>query len=156
MKKEVRIILHNIRSAHNVGAILRTADGAGAGLVYCTGYTPTPVDRFGKVNVEIAKTALGAEVVLRWEKKRSFGSLVRTLKKKGFAVVAVEQGADAIPLKKHKQSARVAYVFGNEVDGLTKGEIAHCDAIVEIPMKGSKESLNVSAAAAIVLYRSLV
>ncbi len=156
MKKEVRVILHNIRSAHNVGAILRTADGAGVSQVYLTGYTPQPIDRFGNINKDIAKTALGAERSVVWEHRRVFSALVKRLQDDSITIVGVEQSKKAVPLKKHKQPVRVAYVFGNEVHGLTAKEMSLCNALVELPMQGSKESLNVSAAAAVVLYRSLV
>ncbi len=156
MKSEVRVVLHNVRSSHNVGAILRTADGAGVRTVYGVGYTPAPINRFGVSNTDIAKTALGAEKSISWLSRKSLIAVVNLLVKDGFAVIAVEQGETAIPLKKFKQPKRVAYVFGNEVSGLTRKELALCNGIVEIPMLGGKESLNVSSAAAIVLYRSLV
>jgi tRNA G18 (ribose-2'-O)-methylase SpoU len=156
MKKDVRIILHNIRSAHNVGAILRTADGAGVTQVYLSGYTPLPIDRFGKKNSDIAKTALGAEQSVRWMQRKSLPRLVSLLQNEKVSVVGVEQSSVSTPISKYKQPLKVAYVLGNEVEGLTSKELSLCNMVVELPMLGKKESLNVSAVAAIVLYRPLV
>jgi tRNA G18 (ribose-2'-O)-methylase SpoU len=124
--------------------------------VYCTGYTPSPIDRFGKINSAIAKTALGAEQTVLWQQRKSIGALVKKLHREGVVIVGVEQSAHAQPVAKFKQPRRTAYLFGNEVDGLSINDQAFCDAIIELPMMGKKESLNVSAAAAIVLYRSLI
>lgn len=156
MKQDVRVILHNIRSSHNVGAILRTADGAGVMHVYITGYTPAPVDRFGRANKEIAKTALGAEKSIQWEQRKLLSMLVKILKREGVAIIGVEQSKKSIALSKLKKFPKVAYIFGNEVEGLAARDLSQCDKVVELPMVGKKESLNVSAAAAIVLYHSLI
>lgn len=156
MQKDVRVIFHNIRSSHNVGALLRTADGAGVSRVYFTGFTPLPIDKFGKINKDIAKTALGAERSVAWEQQRTLGRLITRLRKESVTIVGVEQSEKSTPLSKHKQPPSVAYVFGNEVGGLSARELSACDVVVELPMLGNKESLNVSAAAAVVLYRSLV
>jgi 23S rRNA (guanosine2251-2'-O)-methyltransferase len=156
MQQETVVILHNIRSAHNVGAIMRTAEGAGVAMVYMTGYTPTPIDRFGKRNMDLAKTALGAEESLQWQRRAMLRTVIHALKKRGVRVVGVEQADTAIPIAKYARPVQVAYVFGNEVSGLTEREMGLCDELIELPMLGAKESLNVSAAAAIVLYRDLV
>ncbi len=150
--KEVAVLLHNIRSAHNVGSILRTADGAGVSKMFLTGYTPLPVDRFGRANKEIAKTALGAEKYIPWEHQPSFSRLARTLKKEGWKIVGVEQDARAKDHRKFKFKKSTVFVFGNEVAGLPKKVRDACDVLVEIPMYGKKESLNVSVAAGIVLF----
>ncbi|HEY4496444.1 MAG TPA: TrmH family RNA methyltransferase [Candidatus Paceibacterota bacterium] len=151
------LILDNIRSAHNVGAIFRTADGAGIVKIFLIGTTPCPIDRFGRVQKEIAKTALGAEKTVNWEHQTNFTSLVRQLKKEDFTIIAVEQDKKAIDYKKIKSppKTKVAFVFGGEVSGISFAHLKLCDVIAEIPMRGKKESLNVSVATGIALFRIL-
>mgnify|MGYP001595463887 CR=1 FL=1 len=151
------LILDNIRSAHNVGAIFRTADGAGISKVFLLGTTPCPIDRFGRMRKEIAKTALGAEKTMIWERRSNFLALVRELKKAGFKIIAVEQDKKAIDYKKIKlpPKTKTAFVFGGEVSGILPAHLKLCDLIAEIPMRGEKESLNVSVAVGIALFRIL-
>ncbi|MDP3661383.1 MAG: TrmH family RNA methyltransferase [bacterium] len=146
------IILHNIRSNHNVGSIFRTADAAGVEKIFLTGYTPTPLDRFGRVNKELAKTALGAEKTVAWEYARNIGVLLAKLKKEKTFIVAIEQSPCAINYKKIPRKKSIAFLFGNEVTGTPKNILKQCACIAEIPMRGVKESLNVSVAAGIVLF----
>lgn len=150
--KEVAVLLHNIRSTHNVGSIFRTADAAGVSRVYLSGYTPAPTDRFGRVRKDIAKTALGAEGFLPWEHHASPVRLIMKLKKEGWNIVGVEQDVHAHDYRKFKAKEKTAFVFGNEVLGISKDLRKKCDALIEIPMHGKKESLNVSVAAGIILF----
>ncbi len=136
-----------------MGAILRTADGAGVVRAYLCGLTPTPIDRFGRARADIAKAALGAEQAVLWEYVEDVRTLIARLKKDHVQVVAVEQDARSVPYTEHAVHGRVALVLGAEVEGLPKDVLDQCDAIIEIPMRGSKESLNVSVAAGIALYR---
>jgi tRNA G18 (ribose-2'-O)-methylase SpoU len=152
MKKECAVLLHNVRSAHNVGSIFRTADAAGVSKLYLSGYTPTPKDRFGRVQKEIGKTALGAEKFLPWEYFQSPTLLISKLKREGWQIVAVEQDARAIDYRKFKLKGKTLFIFGNEVKGVSKALLTKCDAIIEIPMHGKKESLNVAVAAGIILF----
>ncbi len=157
--KEVAVLLHNVRSAHNVGSIFRTADAAGVVKIYLTGYTPTPTDRFAVPRKDIAKTALGAETFIPWEYAKTPTALIKRLKKERWLVVGVEQDKRAISYmhiraNKHIKNARVVYVFGNEVKGLSKNIRDACDVLVEIPMRGRKESLNVSVTAGIILFNT--
>jgi len=152
MKKEVAVLLHNIRSAHNVGSIFRTADAAGVRQVYLSGYTPAPRDRFGRVQKEVAKTALGAEKFLPWEYARTPGPLIQRLKKQGWVVVGVEQGARSIDYRTFRTKRPTLLIFGNEVRGLSPALCNACDTLIEIPMHGRKESLNVSVAAGVILF----
>lgn len=154
---EIVAVLHNIRSLHNVGSMFRTAEGAGAAKIFLTGYTPAPTDIFGKVRPEIAKTALGAERVVAWEKKRDIGKLIVDLKKQGFLILALEQAKNSLPYDKLKlpRRAKIALIAGNEVRGLTSAVLKKCDNTLEIPMRGQKESLNVSVAFGITLYQLL-
>lgn len=148
------VILENIRSAHNVGSIFRTADAAGVQQLYVTGYTPAPVDRFGRPVPEISKTALGATETVAWQQVVDAVALVQELQASGVYVVAVEQAPAAINIYHYETPAHrtVAYVFGNEVTGITGELLAQVDQVVEVPMVGQKESLNVAVTAGIVLY----
>jgi tRNA G18 (ribose-2'-O)-methylase SpoU len=155
MKKEAVLVLPDIRSALNVGSIFRTADACGVSQIYLVGYTPAPVDQFGRANKEIAKTALGAERTLSWEKVKSASSLLTKLKKEGFYLVAIEQAKNSVDYKKVKITNKTAFIFGNEVTGLPKSILNKCDIIAEIPMRGEKESLNVAVSAGVALFRIL-
>ncbi len=154
-KKSVFIVLHNIRSATNVGSIFRTADAVGVMKIYLTGYTPKPVDRFDRPNSQIIKTALGAEKSVSWEFVKNPEKLFTKLKQEKVKVVAVEQAGQALDYKKFKQKSATAFVFGNEVLGIDHKILKICDGVIEIPMRGKKESLNVAVAVGVVLFRVL-
>ncbi|MFZ2593747.1 MAG: TrmH family RNA methyltransferase [Minisyncoccia bacterium] len=153
--REAVLILHNIRSATNVGAIFRTSDGAGVRKIYISGYTPTPITRFGVPQKDIAKSALGAEKFIPWESTQSPSILIKKLKAQGFQVVCVEQDVASIDYRKVCLKERVVFMFGNEVRGISKQLLKHADCIAEVPMVGRKESLNVATTAGIVLFRLL-
>jgi tRNA G18 (ribose-2'-O)-methylase SpoU len=155
VKKETMLILHNIRSNHNVGSIFRTGDAAGVKKIFLTGYTPTPLDKFGREVKETSKTALGAEKSIKWEKNKNVKKVIENLKREGFYIVAIEQAKNSVDYKKVKSKNKVAFILGNEVTGLLKSVLSLCDIIAEIPMKGKKESLNVSVSAGIALFRIL-
>lgn len=148
---KIAVLLHNIRSAHNVGSIFRTADAAGVSEIYLSGYTPHPVDRFNRPHKEIAKVALGAEQVVPWKPLSGVGRFLREARKSWW-VVGVEQDARSIDHRSCKADTPTLFVFGNEVRGLSRAMRALCETIVEIPMRGSKESLNVSVAAGVILF----
>ena len=152
MKKSVAVLLHNIRSAHNVGSIFRTADGAGVSKVFLSGYTPAPTDRFGRTQKDIAKVALGAEKNIPWEYQKSPFAVITELRKEGWDIVSVEQDEKSIDYRKFKLKKPTLFILGNEVAGISKGILKKCDSIVEIPMSGKKESLNVSVAAGVILF----
>ena len=141
------LILHNIRSVFNVGSIFRTADAFGVKKIYLTGYTPDPAQ----------KTALGAENYVSREKLKNIHNLIRRLKSQGFFVVSVEQAKKSTDIKKFskRKIKKLTLIFGNEVHGLSRSVLGKSDAIVEIPMRGKKESLNVSVAAGVALYALL-
>jgi len=151
----VYIILHNIRSAYNIGAILRTADAVGVSKVYMTGYSATPVDRFGRARSDIAKAALGGELSVLWEKRSGVSELIESLKKEGVVIVGVEQAENTVDYKKVHIKKPTAFIFGNEVKGISKQTLSRCDYVAEIPMKGIKESLNVSVTVGVFLFRVL-
>lgn len=153
IKQQNILILNDIRSVENVGAIFRTADAAGINKIYLTGYTPTPLDRFGRKRGDLAKSALGAEEFVVWEQVKNITMLLSKLKKDGFYVVAIEQDEKSVDYKKLKLKNKNAFLVGTEVTGIPKDVLGKCDVIAEIPMKGKKESLNVSVACGIALFR---
>ncbi len=151
----ITVILHNIRSLHNVGSIFRTADGAGISKLYLCGITPTPLDRFGKMRPELAKVALGAERNVPWEYSVSTARLVKKLRGEGYRVYALEQAENSIAYDSPKVSRgaqKIALILGDEVRGIPSSILKVSDAILEIPMRGKKESLNVSVAFGIAAY----
>lgn len=148
---KIYLIIHNVRSAHNVGSLLRTADGLGVAKVFLTGYTGAPIDRFGRKDAKIAKVSLGAEDSVPWE-KREITELITELKQNNVAVVALEQTPHSVLLHDYTPRGAVALVVGNEVEGVSSEVLELADTVVEIPMRGAKESLNVSNAGAIALY----
>lgn len=149
------VVLCDVRSAHNVGAIFRTADAAGVQKLFLTGYTPTPIDRFGRPDPKIEKTSLGASRFVRWESVPDPLVLLTSLRSQGVKLVAVEQSEHAASLFVEPVVESVAYVFGNEVDGVSAAILEMVDVVVELPMLGQKESLNVAVTAGIVLYHDL-
>ena len=143
------VILDNIRSTYNVGAIFRTADAAGVSKVYLCGITPSPP------NPKISKVALGAEKCLPWEKRKNTWRLMEQLKKEGYWMVALEQASNSINLFQLKKikSRKIALILGPEVKGLSKHILARVNKCLEIPMFGQKESLNVAVAFGIAVYQ---
>ncbi len=159
MRKLV-LIVHNVRSAHNVGSLLRTAEGLGIAKVWLTGYTPYPRREHDerlphladKLDRQIIKTSLGAEQTLEWSHSDDIEKIVEELKKEFYPVVALEQAAGSVKLPGFKPQAKLALIVGREVEGIEPEVLALCDQIIEIPMLGKKESYNVAQAAAIALY----
>lgn len=152
------LILPDIRSAINVGAIFRTADAVGISKIYLTGYTPRPTDKFGRIQKDISKSALGAEDFVPWEYKKSLPTLINKLKKDGYKIIAVEQNKNAIDyrtLRLRSGHKKAVFIIGPEVEGLDKKILNKCDIIAEIPMHGKKESLNVSVACGVALFKIL-
>lgn len=149
------LILHNLRSAHNVGSIFRTAETAGVSKIYLTGYTPLPIDRFGRKQSGITKVALGAEETVPFEHVASPSVLIKRLNKEGVMVICVEQTSKAVNYRKLSFTYPVAFLFGNEVSGVSKKLRQYCDIVSHIPLRGTKESLNVSVAVGVFLFQVL-
>ncbi len=156
-KQELLLILHNIRSAHNVGAIFRTADGAGAKEIVLSGYTPVPPKKgalyLTPADKALKKTALGAEETVSWKKVARLTPVVNRLKKEGYTIIGLEQDSKSTDYRSPVKALRVALLVGNEVSGMEKKVLEQCDVILEIPMRGKKNSLNVSVATGIALYQ---
>jgi 23S rRNA (guanosine2251-2'-O)-methyltransferase len=151
------LILHNIRSVHNVGSIFRTADAAGIKKIILSGYTPGPLDRFKLPRKDFSKVSLGAEKTISWVQVKTFGAAVKLLKKENYFIAAIEQDKHSTPLFSFKapKNQPLALVLGNEVLGISPASLKMCDAILEIPMRGKKESLNVSVTAVIAMFAVL-
>ena len=148
--KEFYVIANNIRSLLNVGSVFRTADAFGVTKIYLTGYTGTPENPVHKN--KIAKSALGAENWVPWEHRESVGKLIKELKAKKVSIVALENNVKSQNIKKFKPKYPMALLLGEEVKGIAKPLLKACDAVVEIPMVGKKESLNVSVAFGIAAF----
>ncbi len=154
------LVAHNLRSSHNVGSLLRTAEGLGVIEVILSGYTPYPATSgdqrlphiSSKVTHAIQKTALGAEETLNWRHTENIEQAIAELKSVGFAVWALEQTAKAINLIKFEPPQKLALIIGRETEGIEEEVLALCDGSLEIPMKGEKESFNVVQATAMALY----
>jgi tRNA G18 (ribose-2'-O)-methylase SpoU len=159
MQKKLFLILDNIRSAYNVGAIFRTADGAGVSKIYICGYTPIPPkeNKIYKTQADkmIEKTALGAERTIEWEKYEDLEKLLKKLRSEKINIIALEKTAGSIEMERFEKHFPAALILGNEVEGVSKNILEQCDAVVSIPMRGKKESLNVSVAAGIAMYEFL-
>jgi len=161
---EIVVIAHNIRSTHNVGAIFRTAEGFGVNHIILSGYTPYPHLGRGnntqrdprlphiaeKLHKQIHKTALGAEDIVPFTQQDIPD--VQRLRNQGFVILGLEQTPDSILLPDYTAPEKIALILGEEVHGIPADVLSECDACVEIPMRGKKESFNVSVAAGIALY----
>ena len=150
-------ILDNLRSVYNVGSIFRTANAAGIEKIILTGTTPTPVDKIGERRKDFAKVALGAEDTVVWEYVEDIKSAIESLKKDNYYLIAFEQDEESVDYKEVSVEGResIAFVIGGEVTGITREVLDMCDVVAEIPMLGTKESLNVTIAFGIGAYRIL-
>ncbi|MCQ2149779.1 MAG: RNA methyltransferase [Bacteroidales bacterium] len=142
------VVLDNVRSAHNVGSVFRTADAFLADKVVLCGICACPP------GAEIHKTALGAEDSVPWEHSDDTLEVLRRLRTGGYTIVAVEQTECSVPLEDfvRREGEKYALVFGNEVEGVSQDVVDFCDFSLEIPQWGTKHSLNVSVSAGIVLW----
>ncbi len=156
--REIIVIAYNIRSTHNVGAIFRTCEGFGVQKLILSGYTPFPKTVNDprlphiakKLTGQIHKTALGAELMVPFEYQENPG--LETLRDRGYHIVGLEQDERSVKISTYQPPAKIALLLGEEVHGIPP-ELRHeCDDLLEIPMKGQKESFNVSVATGIALY----
>ncbi len=143
------IILENIRSLNNVGAIIRTADGAWFDRVVCVGYTPTPPRK------EISKTALGAENWVPWEYYEKIEDAIEVYRKLWCAIVVMEKNKKSTSLFELEKNLSIALVMWNELEWVSETAQKMADHICHLPMLGKKESLNVAVAAWIGMYHSV-
>lgn len=150
------LVLHDIRSVYNVGAMFRTAEAFGVGKIFLSGYTPAPFDRFGRVRNDFKKSALGAEEGLAWESFPDAISVVERLSKDGVQIISLEQSEHSVDIRTAEVTGYIdtqtALVVGNEVHGIPPELLEASASVIEIPQFGKKESLNVSVALGVVLY----
>ncbi|MBI5078358.1 MAG: TrmH family RNA methyltransferase [Candidatus Yonathbacteria bacterium] len=148
-------VLDNLRSVYNVGSIFRTANAVGIKKIYLCGTTPTPLDKKGERRKDFAKVALGAEDAVAWEYAESAFECVQKLKKENYYVISLEQGENSVDYKEIKIKEKTAFIIGNEVLGIAPEVLAESNVLAEIPMLGTKESLNVTIAFGVAVYRIL-
>lgn len=151
------VVLDNLRSVYNVGSIFRTANACGVEKIILCGTTPTPLDKKGVKRKDFSKVALGAEATILWEYNENTQLALSYLKSEKYYIIAFEQDTKAIDYKKVSIEGKedIAFVIGPEVTGITKEVLDMCNIIAEIPMLGTKESLNVTIAFGIGAYRIL-
>jgi len=154
---ETIVTLDNIRSTFNVGSIFRTADALGVEKIILGGTTPAPIDRFGRDRQDIAKVSLGAEKSVPWQYEENLLPMLKKLKKDNYQIIAIEQSSKSVDYKKVKikEGEKVVFIMGAEVEGVAKDILKQASIIVEIPMLGQKESLNVSVSFGVALFRIL-
>ena len=142
------IILENIRSAHNVGAVFRNSDAFIIERIILCGITPCPPNR------QIAKTALGATDSIKWEYEEKSQQIIKKLKKEGYSIISIEQVENSTRLENFKieKHKKIALIFGNEINGVEQESINMSDEVVEIPQYGTKHSLNISVCSGIILW----
>lgn len=154
MKKSVW--LHNIRSVYNVGSIFRTADAVGIDHIYLSGYTPLPVDRFGRNRNDMHKIALGAEQSVSWSQLSNIPEDIIALKNEGARLVCVEQHNNSVVYDSFihdSNTPELILAMGEETTGFDPEILLLAHDIIEIPMRGEKESLNVSVAFGVAAYQ---
>jgi 23S rRNA (guanosine2251-2'-O)-methyltransferase len=159
--RQIILIIHNVRSAHNVGSLLRTADGLGVEKVIISGYSPYPESKSdsrlphlaAKTHRLIQKTALGAETAVVWEHVAKLEARLEQLKSEGYTLAALEQTVAAIDLNEYVPPDKIGLLVGSEIGGVEPALLNITDIHLQIPMFGSKESFNVAVAGAMALYR---
>lgn len=158
---EIVLLLHNIRSTHNVGSIMRTAEGFGVKEIIFSGYTPHPRQEndprlphiITKLEKQLHKTALGAEKIVKNNYLPDPTDILMKLKADNYQIISLEQAKSSQNLKNFTPSAKIVLILGEEVAGISANLLNLSDVILEIPMVGQKESFNVSVAAGIALYQ---
>ncbi|WP_312556797.1 RNA methyltransferase [Empedobacter brevis] len=148
-KHPIVVVLDNVRSMHNVGAVFRTSDAFLIDKIYLCGITATPPHK------EIHKTAIGAENSVEWEYVKDSNELVAKLKKENYQIITIEQTEGSVLLNEFEvdHNQKYAIVMGNEVDGVQQSIIDQCNTCIEIPQSGTKHSLNVSVCTGIILWK---
>lgn len=146
MNRRICLLAHNVRSLWNVGSFFRTCDAFAVEKLYLTGYTGHPPRK------EITKTAIGAEEFVEWEHATDPLSILQTLLDDGWDLIALELTSSSVTIKKFKPSKKTCLIVGHELTGVPEEILSLCSKVIEIPMLGQKESLNVAVAAGIALH----
>jgi 23S rRNA (guanosine2251-2'-O)-methyltransferase len=162
MLREIVLVVHNIRSAHNVGSLIRTSEALGVAEIIFSGYSPYPKMKkdnrlphiANKIDRQINKTALDAQNNIKWSfTENDINNTIDKLRSNKYAIVGLEQDKKSVNLSNFKPPEKIALIIGNEVNGIETNVLKKCDSVIEIPMPGQKESLNVVQATAIALFR---
>lgn len=150
-KFPIAVVLDNVRSTLNVGSVFRSSDAFRCSKIYLCGLCPTPEQP------EMRKTALGGTESVDWEKLDSVSEAIKALKNQGYTIISVEQTTGSVSLEslKFKKDEKLAFVFGNEVSGVSDEALEISDYALEIPQFGTKHSLNISVSAGIVLWKAV-
>lgn len=150
-KFPIAVVLDNVRSTLNVGSVFRSSDAFRCSKIYLCGLSPTPEQP------EMRKTALGGTDSVEWEKVDSASIAIKVLKNQGYTIISVEQTTNSVSLEslETKNSEKLAFVFGNEVSGVSDEALELSNYAVEIPQFGTKHSLNISVSAGIVLWKAV-
>lgn len=156
MNKKSILILDNIRSVYNTGSMFRTSDGVGVSEIFLCGTTPTPIDRFRRKRKDFAKVSLGAEELIPWKYFETTEEAITFAREQGCEILGLEQNENSVPYNSFTTEKNFALVVGEETQGLPQNILELCDTILEIPMRGEKESLNVSVSTGVALYQLLV
>ena len=157
---EIILVINDIRSTHNVGAILRTSEGMGVNKILISGYSPYPKLQndsrlphiYNKLTSRISKTSLGAEKMLLIEYCEDIIAELKKLADQDYEIVSLEQSDISIKIMEYTSKEKLVLILGNELDGVPKEILEISDKVIEIPMLGKKESYNVASSAAIALY----
>lgn len=152
MIKECVLVLDNLRSVENTASIFRTADGFGVTRIVLIGTTPAPLDRFGRERKDFTKVSLGAEKSVEWVYEKEIGRLLSDFKKEGYMIIALERSPKSKRLKDFSAPNKFVLVVGGEIEGVSREALGLAHDIIEIPMFGAKESLNVSVATGVALF----
>jgi len=146
--KQLSVLLHDVRSLHNVGAVFRNADAFSISEVFLTGFTPAPP------RPEISKTAIGAEKYVEWTRDEDVEQLFDRLKADNHHIIGLEHTSSSIHLPDYEPppETKLCLVFGNEVTGISEEIMPQIDTFIDIPQYGHKHSLNVSVAVGVTLY----
>ena len=147
LTQQLVLIVDNVRSVLNVGSFFRTADATRVNEIFLCGYTPTPDKN------DMSKTALGAEATVKWRYFAHTWRAIEHARSEGLQIVALEQSPKSINYLEFSPKFPVALIIGNEVDGISPKILERCDTAIELPMHGTKESLNVAVALGIALYK---
>ena len=147
-KIPITILLENIRSAHNIGSVFRTADSFLVNEIILCGISAQPP------NKDIRKTALGSSESVEWKYEKNIDVAIQKLKDEGNKIISIEQTTNSISLENFNPSnnSKYAIIFGNEVNGIEQRTIDLSDMAIEIPQYGTKHSLNISVAAGIIIW----
>lgn len=145
-KSDICVVLDNIRSAGNVGAIFRTCDGAGVKKLYLCGITALPA------HPEVIKTALGADKSVDWQHFEQTTDAIKELQQDGYQIIAVEQASESVDFANFQPTAKVAYIFGHEREGVSKDALKLAEVIIEIKLSGTIKSLNVATSVGVILF----